>query len=46
MNMDEFMIYDKALGTKSLTEMKDHIDFTVKLYVPHLLVPCFFDIKK
>ena len=42
----ETMIYDKALGSKSLTELKDHIDSTIKLYKPHILVPCFFDIRK
>ena len=42
----ETMIYDKALGTKSLAEIKEHIASTIKLYKPHILVPCFFDIKK
>ena len=42
----ETMIYDKNLGTKSLSEIKDHINSTIKLYYPHILVPCFFDIQK
>ena len=42
----ETMIYDKDLGAKSLSEIKCHIDSTIKLYDPHVLVPCFFDIKK
>ena len=42
----ETMIYDKDLGTKSLLEIKDHINSTIKLYYPHILVPCFFDIRK
>jgi len=41
----ETMIYDKALGQKTLVEIKDHITSTIKSYAPHILVPCFFDIN-
>ncbi|MBQ8432069.1 MAG: hypothetical protein IJX28_04210 [Clostridia bacterium] len=42
----ETMIYDQDLGCKSLLEIKEHINSTIKAHKPHILVPCFFDIKK
>ncbi len=42
----ETMIYDKDLGGKSLLEIKEHINSTIETYLPRILVPCFFDIKK
>ena len=40
----ETMIYDKHLEKKSLLELKEHIEHTIKSYQPHNLVPCFFEI--
>ena len=41
----ETMIYDKGLEQKSLSEIKEHIDRTIKSHIPHRLVPCFFAIN-
>ena len=41
----ETTIYDKQLEHKSLIELKEYINQTIRSYIPHTLVPCFFDIS-
>ena len=40
----ETMIYDEGLDQKSLLEIKEHIENTIRAYKPRKLVPCFLDI--
>lgn len=41
----ETTIYDKNLENKSLSEIVEHIEYTIDMHKPHELVPCFFNIN-
>ena len=41
----ETMILDENLGDKSLLEITKHIELTIESYLPHKLVPCFWEVK-
>ena len=40
----ETLMYDKNLEHMELAELSEYIDCTIRNHLPHVLVPCFFDI--
>ena len=40
----ETLLHDKNLEHMDLVELSEHIDCTIRKHLPHILVPCFFDI--